>query len=259
MRWLWITVAVVAIAACKKATVSVTPDATIQPTRKIHLGPEGVDVEVSGKHLAPGCLAPGPGVTVPKADGGLDEDGLRACMMVLKKTATDNFVELNATSETTYQTLVSALDATREDSARAPLFPEASFGFPKGTKSLNDAPASLPLGTGEEVDGALVIVSKTGLFIDEDRILPIPDDATRGFPPEHKRGGVDGLFVVPLGAALSKRYHQEQQIREATGKKTRSFGVLVADRGTPYRLFFEAFYTLTQSGFSSVRLLVLKK
>jgi len=92
----------------------------------IHLTTSGIGVSASRGNLASGCTGPGPGPAIPHRDGP-DFAALTACLEKIKMVFVDYHVvnaTLTAASETPFQTMVSAADATRATSAGKPLFPE---------------------------------------------------------------------------------------------------------------------------------------
>jgi biopolymer transport protein ExbD len=111
-------------------------------------------------------------------------------------------------------------------------------------------------------EGITVTISKSQILVGENKILSLPgreSTAQTGVGAEFKRGGPNDLFIVPLGNALQAARKTDVAIRRAKGlDPSSSEGIIIADRGTPYRLLIEVLFTLGQSEFGKYHLMVLQ-
>ncbi|MBN1606361.1 MAG: biopolymer transporter ExbD [Polyangiaceae bacterium] len=94
---------------------------------------EGFSIKASGGNVAPGCQGLGPGVAIAKRDGRYDFAALNQCASKLKASNRDfedeRQVYITANPGTPYQTLVSVIDALRNDALKpgAILFDNVNF------------------------------------------------------------------------------------------------------------------------------------
>jgi biopolymer transport protein ExbD len=253
----------------------------------VFIGADGFRVISLGANLAPGCAAPGQGVTVPNKDGRFDFAGLTACAVTLKGTpaGAGTAVTISATPATKYQTVVSTMDALRNNASTA-LFPDVSFGLARSEPATNGTPSSSapplalqpaasaparsrnqpapqPAITTTEPDsaseGVAVLISKTTIIVDDQSVVPVPRDAELGLDGKYKRSGRGDLYIVPLANALKAWRERDQKLRGATGKDPGfSAAILIADASTPYRLLVEVLFTLGQSELTKFHMMVLQ-
>ncbi|MEZ4260158.1 MAG: biopolymer transporter ExbD [Polyangiaceae bacterium] len=137
-------------------------------------------------------------------------------------------------------------------------------------KSMSASSASIPqsgdltipksmLTTEASQEGVAVLVSKTQIIVDDNKVCDVPTDATHGIEGKYKRSGPNDLFVVPLANALQSWRERDRQVRMATGKDpSQSEAIIIADANTPYRLLVEVLFTLGQSEFAKFHLMVLQ-
>jgi biopolymer transport protein ExbD len=137
-------------------------------------------------------------------------------------------------------------------------------------KSMSASSASLPqsgdltmpksvLTTEASQEGVAVLISKSQIVVDDNIICPVPADATHGVEGKYKRSGPTDLYIVPLANSLQSWRERDRQVRLATGKDpAASEAIIIADSGTPYRLLTEVLFTLGQSEFAKVHLMVLQ-
>jgi biopolymer transport protein ExbD len=122
-------------------------------------------------------------------------------------------------------------------------------------------PASI-IKTQPHQEGVLVTVSKTQILVGDDKILTLPGReslAQAGVDARHKRGGPNDLFIVPLGNALMSARKTDIAIRRAKGlDPSSSEAIVIADKGTPYRLLMEVLFTLGQSEYGKYHLMVIQ-
>jgi len=76
--------------------------------------------------------------------------------------------------------------------------------------------------------------------------------------PASKRDGENGYYITQLVDTLQKVANKERKVAEMTGRPFDSELMIIADRGTPYRLLTEILYSCGQAGYANYRLLVLK-
>jgi biopolymer transport protein ExbD len=122
-------------------------------------------------------------------------------------------------------------------------------------------PASV-IKTQPHQEGVLVTVSKTQILVGDDKILTLPGReslAQAGVDARFKRTGPNDLFIVPLGNALMSARKTDVAIRRAKGlDPSSSEAIVIADKGTPYRLLLEVLFTLGQSEFGKYHLMVIQ-
>jgi biopolymer transport protein ExbD len=111
-------------------------------------------------------------------------------------------------------------------------------------------------------DGVLVTVSKTQILVGDDKILTLPGReslAQAGVDARYKRSGPNDLFIVPLGNALVAARKTDIAVRRAKGlDPSSSEAIVIADKGTPYRLLMEVLFTLGQSEYGKYHLMVIQ-
>ncbi len=112
-------------------------------------------------------------------------------------------------------------------------------------------------------EGVLVTISKTQILVGDSKILTLPGReslAQAGVDARFKRSGPNDLFIVPLGNALMSARKTDVAVRRAKGlDPSSSEAVVIADKGTPYRLLIEVLFTLGQSEFGKYHLMVMKR
>src|SRR5262245_21427514 len=111
-------------------------------------------------------------------------------------------------------------------------------------------------------EGVLVTVSKTQILVGDDKILTLPGReslAQAGVDARFKRSGPNDLFIVPLGNALAAARKTDVAVRRAKGlEPSSSEAIVIADKGTPYRLLMEVLFTLGQSEYGKYHLMVIQ-
>jgi biopolymer transport protein ExbD len=100
--------------------------------------PDGFSVKARGGNVAPGCNDTGSGLAVGRttnAEGKQDWDyaTLTKCVAKLKASSaefeTETQVTVSANPNISYQTVISTIDAIREDENGKELFPDVQFGL----------------------------------------------------------------------------------------------------------------------------------
>ena len=111
-------------------------------------------------------------------------------------------------------------------------------------------------------EGVLVTVSKTQILVGDDKILTLPGReslAQAGVDARFKRSGPNDLFIVPLGNALMSARKTDIAVRRAKClDPSSSEAIVIADKGTPYRLLMEVLFTLGQSEYGKYHLMVIQ-
>lgn len=111
-------------------------------------------------------------------------------------------------------------------------------------------------------EGVTVTLSKTQILVGDQKILTLPgreSQAQTGVGAQNKRGGPNDLYIVPLGNVLQTARRTDVALRRAKGlDPSTSEAIIIADRGTPYRLFIEVLFTLGQSEFGKYHLMVMQ-
>jgi biopolymer transport protein ExbD len=140
-------------------------------------------------------------------------------------------------------------------------------------KNLADSTAAVPqsddlklpasiIKTQPHQEGVLVTVSKTQILVGDEKILSLPGReslAQAGVDARHKRSGPNDLFIVPLGNALMAARKTDVAIRRAKGlDPSSSEAIVIADKGTPYRLLMEVLFTMGQSEYGKYHLMVIQ-
>lgn len=111
-------------------------------------------------------------------------------------------------------------------------------------------------------EGVLVTISKSQILVGDDKILTLPGReslAQAGVDARFKRSGPNDLFIVPLGNALMSARKTDVAVRRAKGlDPSSSEAIVIADKGTPYRLLMEVLFTLGQSEYGKYHLMVIQ-
>ena len=138
-------------------------------------------------------------------------------------------------------------------------------------KSMSQSSASLPqnndltipksiLQSEASQEGLPILISKSGITVNENTVCPVPPDATHGVEGKYKRSGANDLYIVPLANALQSWREKDRQIRAGRGlAPDASEAIIIADKDTPYRLLVEVLFTLGQTEFAKFHLMVLQK
>jgi biopolymer transport protein ExbD len=111
-------------------------------------------------------------------------------------------------------------------------------------------------------EGVTLTISKSQILVGDQKIIPLPgreSTAQTGVGAQHKRGGPNDLYIVPLGNVLQTARRTDVALRRAKGlDPSTSEAIIIADKGTPYRLFIEVLFTLGQSEFGKYHLMVMQ-
>ena len=137
-------------------------------------------------------------------------------------------------------------------------------------KSMSQTSASLPQNEDLTIpksvliseaaqEGLPILISKSGLTVDDNPVCPVPSDATHGVEGKYKRSGPNDLYIVPLANALKSFRDKDRQIRAATGKDpSSSEAIIICDKDAPYRFLVEVLFRLGQREFAKFHLMVLQ-
>jgi biopolymer transport protein ExbD len=140
-------------------------------------------------------------------------------------------------------------------------------------KSLGESSTAIPqnddlrlptsiVKTDPHQEGVTVTISKSQILVGDQKVLTLPgreSQAQTGVGAEHKRGGPNDLYIVPLGNVMLAARRTDAALRKAKGlDPSTSEAIIIADRGTPYRLFIEVLFTLGQSEFGKYHLMVIQ-
>jgi biopolymer transport protein ExbD len=140
-------------------------------------------------------------------------------------------------------------------------------------KTLGESSAAVPqsddlrlpnsvIKTQPHQEGVVVTVSKTQILVGDEKVMALPgreSTAQTGVGARYKRSGPNDLYIVPLGNALQAARKTDIAVRKAKGlDPSSSEAIIIADRGTPYRLFIEVLFTLGQSEFGKYHLMVIQ-
>jgi biopolymer transport protein ExbD len=140
-------------------------------------------------------------------------------------------------------------------------------------KSLGESSTAIPqnddlrlptsiMRTDPHQEGVTVTISKSQILVGDQKVLALPgreSQAQTGVGAQHKRGGPNDLYIVPLGNVMLAARRTDAALRKAKGlDPSTSEAIIIADRGTPYRLFIEVLFTLGQSEFGKYHLMVIQ-
>src|SRR5262245_27543810 len=140
-------------------------------------------------------------------------------------------------------------------------------------KSLGESSTAIPqnddlrlptsiVRTDPHQEGVTVTISKSQILVGDQKVLALPgreSQAQTGVGAQHKRGGPNDLYIVPLGNVMLAARRTDAALRKAKGlDPSTSEAIIIADRGTPYRLFIEVLFTLGQSEFGKYHLMVIQ-
>src|SRR3954465_9419376 len=102
---------------------------------------------------------------------------------------------------------------------------------------------------------ANITITKRVVMVEGEPIVPINNGRV---DPNLKRDGENGYFVTPMVEYLQKISNKERKVAEMTSQKFEGELMIVADKGTPYRLLTEILYSGGQAGDANYRRVVLK-
>ncbi len=160
-----------------------------------------------------------------------------------------NFLNITAMLDIMTIILVFLLKTLGESSAAVP----QSDDLRLPASIMKQAPAQ---------EGVLVTISKTQILVGDAKILTLPGReslAQAGVDARFKRSGPNDLFIVPLGNALMSARKTDVAVRRAKGlDPSSSEAIVIADKGTPYRLLIEVLFTLGQSEYGKYHLMVMQ-
>jgi biopolymer transport protein ExbD len=92
---------------------------------------DGFSLKASGGNIAPGCLGPGPGISIPLRGGKYDYDALTECAARLKGSnpefQDENQAYITANPATEYQIIINVMDALRSTPQGDVLFDNVNF------------------------------------------------------------------------------------------------------------------------------------
>jgi biopolymer transport protein ExbD len=137
-------------------------------------------------------------------------------------------------------------------------------------KSMSQSSASMPqsndltvpnsvLTTEASQEGLAVLISRSAIIVDDNTVCPLPADASHGVEARYKKSGPNDLEITPLENAAHAWRERDKQVRLASGKDPNvSEAIIIADKGTPYRLLLEVLFTLGQTEFPKFHLLVMQ-
>jgi biopolymer transport protein ExbD len=98
-------------------------------------------------------------------------------------------------------------------------------------------------------------ITKRVILIEGDAVAPVNNGKVDA---SLKPDGENGYKIGPITDTLTKIANRERKVAELTGQKFEGELMVVADKGTPYRLLTEVLYSCGQAGYANYRLLVLK-
>jgi biopolymer transport protein ExbD len=195
---------------------------------------------------------PGGGAPVPAPKGASIVTYKAELRKAIRRNAHEpeiNFLNITAMLDIMTIILVFLLKTLGESSAAVP----QSDDLRLPASIMKKAPAQ---------EGVLVTVSKTQILVGDDKILSLPGRESlvqAGVDARFKRSGPNDLFIVPLGNALMAARKTDIAVRRAKGlDPSSSEAIIIADKGTPYRLLMEVLFTLGQSEYGKYHLMTLQ-
>lgn len=118
-------------------------------------------------------------------------------------------------------------------------------------KGLN-LPASFSLA--DPVEGLKLIVSKEGIFVDDNRVAILVD----GKVSAEDQDPQDRMFIKGLFTALDKEAEKSKEIAKInTEHKFEGKLVMQADKELPYELLRKVFYTASMAGYADLKMATL--
>jgi biopolymer transport protein ExbD len=99
-------------------------------------------------------------------------------------------------------------------------------------------------------------ITKKVVLVEGTPVVPVSNGRV---DPAHKPQGENGFLIEPIRAKLDEIAKREMRVAERMGHKFDGELMVVADKGTPYRLLTEVLYSCGQAGYANYRLLVLKQ
>jgi biopolymer transport protein ExbD len=108
----------------------------------------------------------------------------------------------------------------------------------------------LPRTTSEKTleDAVVIGISTKAIQVDDRKVA----DLRNGMIDESlKRDGADGLLINPLFDQLQERVQHLKMVAARTGSEFKSKALIVADKGTNYRVITEVLYTAGQAEFNN--------
>jgi biopolymer transport protein ExbD len=100
-----------------------------------------------------------------------------------------------------------------------------------------------------------VTVTKKVVMIEGEAVVPVSNGRIEA---QYKPDGENGYKVQQIVDTLTKISNREKRVAELQGQTFASELMVVADKGTPYRLLTEVLYSCGQAGYANYRLIVLK-
>jgi biopolymer transport protein ExbD len=137
-------------------------------------------------------------------------------------------------------------------------------------KSMSSSNAAVPqsadlqlpksiLTTEAAQDGLAVVVSKSNIIVDNNAVCPVPAAPATAIDGKYKRSGPGDLYIVPLANALQAWRDNDKRVRTATGRDASSSeAIIIADANTPYRILVEVLYTLGETEFGKLHMMVMQ-
>ena len=194
----------------------------------------------------------GPGGNAPASKGASIVTYKAELRKAIRRNAHEpeiNFLNITAMLDIMTIILVFLLKTLGESSAAVP----QSDDLRLPASIMKKAPAQ---------DGVLVTISKTQILVGDEKILGLPGRESlvqAGVDARYKRSGPNDLFIVPLGNALMAARKTDIAVRRAKGlDPSSSEAIVIADKGTPYRLLMEVLFTLGQSEYGKYHLMTIQ-
>ena len=137
-------------------------------------------------------------------------------------------------------------------------------------KSMSSSSASIPQSADLQLpksvltseaaqDGLSVVISKSQIIVDDHVVAPVPALPAYSIEGKYKRSGPSDLYIVPLANAAQAWRETDKRVRAATGKDpSTSDAIIIADGNTPYRILVEVLYTLGETEYGKLHLMVLQ-
>lgn len=100
------------------------------------------------------------------------------------------------------------------------------------------------------VDAVVIGVSKRSIQVQDQKVADLRNGAV---DESLKRDGVEGLLINPLYDQLKERVQHLKMVKSRQGGEWEPLALVVADKGTNYRLITEVLYTAGQAEFEKFK------
>ncbi|MFH2005559.1 MAG: hypothetical protein ABI333_03120 [bacterium] len=137
------------------------------------------------------------------------------------------------------------------------LDPSASYGSDPINIKQKEGEMLLPKEIPGERDHVVQLhISASAVLVFGEAVVTVKDGKVDELA---KRDGPDGFFIDPLFKRLKKEAGKRKQAEKEGGLAFRGEAMIVAHRGTPYRLIAEVLYTMNQAEFVTYQFVIAQR